>query len=50
MMAEHARYTDFFLCILRARAGTDFVKNFFIKKNYYYSRKTSLQRGRLGSK
>ena len=37
MMAEHARYTDFFLCILRARAGTSFVKNFFIKKNYYYS-------------
>ena len=50
MMAEHARYTDFFLCILCARAETSFVKNFFIKKNYYYSRKTSLQRGRLGSK
>ncbi len=32
MMAEHARYTDFFLCILCARAGKSFVKNFFIKK------------------
>lgn len=50
MMAEHARYTDFFLCILWDRMDTAFVKKFFIKKNYYYSRKTSLQRGRLGSK
>ena len=50
MMAEHARYADFFLRIPCARAGTGFVKNFFIKKNYYYSRKISLQRGRLGSK
>lgn len=50
MSVEHARYTDFFPCILCVRADTAFVKNFFIKKNYYYSRKTSLQQGRLGSK
>lgn len=50
MMVEHTRYTGFFLCILCARTEAAFVKNFFIKKNYYYTRKTSLQRGRLGSK
>ena len=49
-MGDHTRYTDFFLCIPRDSMDTAFVKKFFIKKNYYYSRKTSLQRGRLGSK
>ena len=35
---------------LTIRNHKDYLGNEWLKKNYYYSRKTSLQRGRLGSK